>query len=143
MSVEESKAVVRRAYDFWNTGDVSGLDELVAPAIVMHLRGRPDVAGIDAYRTYHAALRGAFPDQRWTLEDLVAEGDKVAAMWTFRGTHRGELMGIAPTGKEVAVTGISVFRVADGRIAENWVQSDLLGLLQQLGAIPTPGQASR
>ena len=143
MSTDENKAVVRRAYDLLNTGGASAFDELIAPGMVMHPRGRADVMGIEAYRSYYAALRSALPDQRWTLEDQVAEGDLVATVWTFRGTHRGELMGIAPTGKEVTVTGMSLFRLADGKIAENWVQSDLLGLLQQLGAIPTPSQAGR
>lgn len=140
MSVEANKAIVRRAYDFWNTGDASAIDQLFAPDLVMHLRGRSDVAGLDAYWRYLTAFRDAFPDQRWTLEDEIAEGDKVAVLWTLRGTHRGELMGIPPTGKGVTVTGMSVFRIAGGKLAENWVQSDVLGLLQQLGAIPAPDQ---
>jgi steroid delta-isomerase-like uncharacterized protein len=141
VSAEENKAILRRALDVWNSADLSGLDELFAPGVVMHLRGRSDVAGLDAYRGFNVALRGGLPDHRWVPEDLFAEGDKVAFMWTLRGTHRGELMGIAPTGKDVDVTGITVYRIADGKVAEIWVQSDVLGLLQQIGAIPTPGQA--
>jgi steroid delta-isomerase-like uncharacterized protein len=141
MSIEENRAIVRRAYEFWNTGDAAAIDRLVAPDLVMHLRGRSDVAGVDAYRSFYAGYRAAFPDQRWTIEELIAEADTVVALWTLRATHRGELMGIAATGREVTVTGISVFRIADGRIAENWVQSDILGLLQQLGAVPPIGRA--
>jgi predicted ester cyclase len=142
MAAEENKALIRRALAVWNSVDLVGLDDLFAPGVVMHLRGRSDVAGLDAYRGYNVGLRGTFPDQQWAAEDLLAEDDKVVLVWTLRGTHRGELMGLAPTGKEVAVTGISVYRIADGKVAEIWVQSDTLGLLQQIGAIPTPGQAA-
>ena len=90
--------------------------------------------------SYIVALRNAFPDQQWVMEDLLAEGDKAVLVWTLRGTHQGELSGVAPSGKEVVVTGISVSRIADGKLAEIWVQSDTLGLLQQLGALPAPGQ---
>jgi steroid delta-isomerase-like uncharacterized protein len=143
MSIEENKALLHRAIDVWNSGDLSALDHLFAPGVVMHLRGRSDVTGLDAYRTYNVALRTAFPDQQWLLEDLFAEGDKVAFVWTLRGTHRGELSGVAPTGKDVTVTGISVYRITDGKMVEIWVQSDTLGLLQQIGAIPAAGQAGR
>ena len=139
MSVEENKDLLHRAIDVWNSGDLSAFDEFIAPGVVMHLRGRADVTGLDAYRTYNAALRTAFPDQQWLLEDLFAEGDKVAFVWTLRGTHRAELSGVAPTGKQVTVTGISVYRVVEGKMVEIWVQSDTLGLLQQIGGIPTAG----
>jgi steroid delta-isomerase-like uncharacterized protein len=140
MSAEDHKGLLRRALDAWNSGDQGALDDLFAPGVVMHLRGRSDVTGLDAYRAYTVALRTAFPDQRWVPEDLVAEGDRAVLVWTLRGTHRGELSGVAPTGKAVTVTGISVYRIAEGKLAEIWVQSDTLGLLQQIGAIPTPGQ---
>ena len=141
MSAEANKAVIHRTVDIWNSGDLSALDEVVAPGVVMHLRGRSDITGFDAYRGYIAALRVAFPDQRWLLEDLIAEGDKAALVWTLHGTHRGELSGAAPTGKVVTVTGISLYRIADGQLAEIWVQSDTLGILQQIGAVPAAGRA--
>jgi steroid delta-isomerase-like uncharacterized protein len=141
MDADEHKGILRRALDVWNSGDLAALDGLFAPGVVMHLRGRPDVTGLDAYRAYLVALRAAFPDQQWLPEELVAEGDKVVLLWTLRGTHRGALMGTAPTGRAVTVTGISAYRIADGKVAEIWVQSDTLGLLQQLGAIPTSGPA--
>jgi steroid delta-isomerase-like uncharacterized protein len=140
VTADVNKGILRRALDVWNSGDLAALDGLFAPGVVMHLRGRPDVTGLDAYRAYLVALRAAFPDQRWLPEDLIAEGDRVVLLWTLRGTHRGELLGAAPTGREVTVTGISAYRVADGKVAEIWVQSDTLGLLQQLGALPAPGQ---
>ena len=141
MSADANKGILRRALDVWNSGDLAALDGLFAAGVVMHLRGRPDVTGLDAYRAYLVALRAALPDQQWLPEDLIAEGDRVVLLWTLRGTHRGELLGTAPTGREVTVTGISAYRVADGRVAEIWVQSDTLGLLQQLGALPPPGPA--
>jgi steroid delta-isomerase-like uncharacterized protein len=143
MPTEEIKRIMRRALDIWNSGDLSALDDIIAPGIVMHLRGRADVTGLEAYRSYNVTLREAIPDQQWALEDLLAEGDKAVLVWTLRGTHQGQLSGVAPTGKQVAVTGISVYRIADGKLAEIWVQSDTLGLLQQIGAIPTAGPAGR
>jgi steroid delta-isomerase-like uncharacterized protein len=143
MPTEENKRIMRRALDIWNSGDLSALDDIIAPGIVMHLRGRADVTGLEAYRSYNVTLREAIPDQQWVLEDLLAEGDKAVLVWTLRGTHQGQLSGVAPTGRQVAVTGISVYRIADGKLAEIWVQSDTLGLLQQIGAIPTAGPAGR
>jgi predicted ester cyclase len=84
--------------------------------------------------------RGAFPDGHTTVEDSIAEGDKVAYRWTFRGTHRGELMGILPTERQVTITGITVDRISGGKIEEEWNNFDQLGMLQQLGVAPAPGQ---
>jgi steroid delta-isomerase-like uncharacterized protein len=95
-----------------------------------------DTVGYEAYREEISAYRAAFPDLRYTVEDQLAEGDLVASRWTVRGTHRGELMGIAPTGKEIGLTGITIQRFANGKIAEEWWNWDTLGLMQQLGAIP-------
>ena len=86
-----------------------------------------------------AVLRNAFPDGHLTLEDMVAEGDRVAARWTFQGTHRGQFMGIAATDKAVSISGIEIERFAGGRIVEHWEQADIMSLMQQLGAIPAPG----
>ncbi|MFZ0440426.1 MAG: ester cyclase, partial [Candidatus Sulfotelmatobacter sp.] len=88
-----------------------------------------------AYRQFLGAVLAAFPDGRWTIEDQVAEGDKVVTRWTFVGTHEGELMGIRPTNKKVAISGIMIDRVVGGRIAEEWEEPDTLGMMQQLGAI--------
>ena len=84
-------------------------------------------------------LFAAFPDIQYTVEALLAEGDKVVVRWTARGTHTGELMGIPPTGKQVTVTGVNIGRVANGRIVEEWGEFDMMGMMQQLGVVPTPG----
>jgi predicted ester cyclase len=81
--------------------------------------------------------QAAFSDISITVEDQIAEGDKVVSRWTIRGTHKGEYMGIAPTGKQVTITGISIYRIEKGKIVEDWANSDMLGMLQQLGAIPS------
>ncbi len=93
-------------------------------------------------RMYMTAVLAAFPDLHVTPEDVIAEGDSVVARLTSRGTHQGEFQGIPPTGKQITLTGIEVFRIADGTIAERWGEFDFLGLLQQLGVIPSPAQPS-
>ena len=90
-----------------------------------------------------AALRAGFPDFQTTIEDLIAEGDKVAGRISWQGTHKGELMGIPPTGKHVKVTEMQIYRMTNGKIVERWVESDVLGMMQQLGIIPTQGQQQR
>ncbi len=150
---EENKALVRR---YWQEASNRGLpavmEEFVAPDVVSHppASASPEpVRGLDAFKRFIAAQFGAFPDMAVTVEDLVAEGDKVAARVTTRGTHAGELMGVPPTGNRVEWTGLSITRHADGRIVEQWGQFDALGLLQQLGmmsgaqAEAEPGELSR
>lgn len=89
------------------------------------------------------ALYAAFPDGRWELEDLVAEGDKVAVRDTFHGTHQGVFLGVPPTGRQVTMGGIHIFALAEGQIVDHWNQRDQLGLMQQLGAIPAPEAGGR
>jgi len=101
-------------------------------------QGSPPTA--KATRQILAAFRSAFPDLNVTTEDIVADGDRVVSRWTARGTHQGELMGIAPTGNRVTIKGIDVLRTAEGRIVERWAQSNDLELMQQLGVVPEPGQ---
>jgi steroid delta-isomerase-like uncharacterized protein len=91
----------------------------------------------EGHRQYSEAMIAAFPDIERSIEDLVAEGDKVVARWTARGTHTGDFQGLPPSGKVATSSGITIFRIADGRIVEEWSESDMLGLLQQLGAIPS------
>jgi steroid delta-isomerase-like uncharacterized protein len=98
-------------------------------------------AGAQGMKDFQAPYFAAFPDVQFTVEDQIAEGDQVVARWTARGTHRGTLMGIAPTGKHVTVTGIAIWRVEQGKMAEMWQNWDALGLLQQVGAIPQIAQA--
>jgi predicted ester cyclase len=131
MSVEENRALVcREQEELWNhTGNLDVAQELFAPDYV------------EAAKQEAADFRQGFPDVISTIEDLVAEGDKVVARWRAQATHQGEYMGIPPTGNRVEFTGISVYRIEAGKIAESWTAEDDLGLMRQIGAIPEPHQA--
>jgi steroid delta-isomerase-like uncharacterized protein len=137
---EENKALVRRVIEEgFNKRNVALFDELFADCVyrgpgVGELRG-------EAYRQFLASVVAAFPDGCWTIEDQVAEGDKVATRWTFIGTHQRELMGIAPTGRQLTLSGMMMDRVVGGKIAEEWEEYDALGMMQQLGALPPLAKA--
>ena len=138
MSLEDNKAVIRCLFaEVWNTGNVGLLDELLAPSFVdraAQMGG--DDPSAEGFKTQVRLFRTAFPDGRSQIDDLIAEGERVVARWTDGGTQRGEWMGIAPTGKRVTMTGIDIYRIEDGRIAEFWCNEDELGLLRQLGVSP-------
>ena len=138
MPADENKALVRRAWEAF--AGQEGLDRLAAFYAADYVAHRTDgeTSGWAANRRYMEAVFAAFPDLRVTVEDLVAEGDRVVSRVTLRGTHRGELYGIAPTGAAVAFVGTNVARVEGGKIAEEWELYDDLGLLRQLGALPGP-----
>jgi steroid delta-isomerase-like uncharacterized protein len=140
---EENKAVARRAFeDHFNTGNLDLGEEIFTPDYVNHDPSLPDFgSGPEAANQAVRLYRDAFPDARITVEDQVAEGDEVATRWSARGTHEGELMGVAPTGNRVEITGITISRIEGGKIAEDWINYDALGMLQQVGAIPAPEQA--
>jgi steroid delta-isomerase-like uncharacterized protein len=138
MSTEDSKALVRRFYEE-GVHNPALFDELLAPTYVLHLPGSPPIAGIEGAKQLMTAYTSAFPDLQLTTEDLVAEGDRVAIRNTWHGTHQGVFQGLPPTGKQVAFTGSDFFRVVSGKIAEQWADLDALGLMQQLGTIPTMG----
>jgi len=142
MSAEENKAVVRRFNELFGeclrTGDVDILDEVLAPNFVYHSPGAPpDLRG---FKQSLLMLSAGLHDLRYSVEDLFAEGDKVADRMAWQATHQGELMGIPPTGNTVTGTEMHISRIAEGKIVERWGQGDNLGLMQQLGAIPQPGQ---
>jgi steroid delta-isomerase-like uncharacterized protein len=139
MSVEANKAIVHREVEFWNTGDMAIFEEIMAPNYIGHDPAGLHAGTLEQYRKSVAALLAAFHNINLVIDDLVAEGDKVVKRWTATSTHAGEFMGIPPTGKEIKFTGINVFRIVDGKIAELWVESDALGFMQQLGAIPPMG----
>jgi steroid delta-isomerase-like uncharacterized protein len=139
MSVEQNKATVRRfAAELLNTGDFAVADDLLAPDFAIY--GFPGVpptrAGLEQVLT---AFRSAFPDWRDTIDDMVAEGEHVVVRLTGTGTHQADFMGIPPTGKQVTLSGMALYRLRDGKIVEDRVQLDMLGMLQQLGVIPAPG----
>ncbi len=143
MSTEANKALIRRfTEEYINQGKLALAAELVTSTYVNHLAPPGSPPGPEGENQVLTLFRSAFPDGRVTLEDLVAEGDRVAVRLTFSGTQQGEFMGIPPTGKSFTLAGMNVFRIEHGKIAENWPQLDMLGLLQQLGVIPAPGQAA-
>ncbi len=138
---EESKALARRS---WEVGIQAPLDtledalaEVYADDCILH-EPDEDIVGIEDLAQYVSMMRSAFPDLRITLEDDMAEGDKAVTRWIGQGTHQGELMGIAPTGNQVTITGITIHRIEDTKIVEEWSNWDALGLMQQIGAVPSP-----
>jgi steroid delta-isomerase-like uncharacterized protein len=136
-TTEETAEIARRwTEDALDSHDLDILDEFVSPDLVHHAGIFVDELGRDQLKEDLAALLAAFPDSRWTADVIVADGDSAAVRWTGRGTHEGELQGIAPTGKPVVFTGINVYRVACGQIVEGWSEPDALGLLRELGVIP-------
>ena len=146
MSIEENKAVVRRFYEEWNKGLEAGMaaiEEYCAPDYVWHSPSPGVFPDLDraGMKQFGRAGFTAFPDWHYTLEDLIAGGDKVVARYTFRGTHQGDFMGMPPTGKQVSVTGIEIHRIEDDKFVESWANSDALGMMQQLGVIPQMAQA--
>ena len=139
MSAENKEIVRRYIEEVWTQGNLAIIDELFAANFVNHTPARGLPPDREGFKQFAVAYRAGFPDLQATLEEIIGEGDKVVTRWTARGTHRGEFMGVAPTGKKATVTGISITRVAGGKIVEDWTQGDTLGLMQQLGVIPTPG----
>ena len=140
MQVETNTTVASRWYEeVFNAGNLALIDELFAPNFVDHDPSNP-LPGLDGVRQLVSMYRGAFPDLHLTIEDEITEGDRVVTRFTGRGTHKGSLMGIPPTGKRVTIAAIDILRFENGRIAEHWGNQDLLGMMRQLGVIPAPGQ---
>jgi steroid delta-isomerase-like uncharacterized protein len=141
---EQNKAAARRFFELWEAGETDRFEEVVAADAVDHdpQRPFPDEHGAEAARKTAEMFLAAFPDTSYTVEQQVAEGDLVVTRWTARGTHEGELMGIPATQKSVEVSGIALDRFSDGKIAESWGNWDTIGLMQQLGAIPTAAEAA-
>lgn len=140
MSMEQNKALARRGFEeIFGQGNLAVADEVYTKDFVGH--AAPDeIKGPEGIKRFVSTFRSAFPDLQFTVEDQIAEGDKVVSRWTARGTHEGEFRGIASTGKQVMITGITVQRIAGGRIVEGWTNWDILGMLVQLGVVPPPGQ---
>ncbi len=140
---EQNKTVVRRLFDeLWNKGNLSVADELFAPTYTHHDASTPDVGrGPESEKKRVTLYRNAFHDLRLTIEDIIAEGETVMARWSCRGSHKGDLSGIAPTGKQFAISGVSIARLEKGKMVEGWVNWDALGLMQQLGVVPELGKA--
>ena len=135
MSAEENKALVKRFVDeFWTGGNAAAADELIAADAEIHMP-TGEVVDLDGLKGFARTWRESFPDWYSTFEELIAEEDRVAERWTGRGTHRGELQGIPPTGKQVEVPGSVFYRISGGKIVEFRGQLDMMSLMQQLGVI--------
>ena len=134
---EANKAVIRRLVDgYWTKRDVKVFDEVFAARFIDH-HPMPGVPGTkDGLRQLTLGLQSAFPDGQTMLDDVLADGDRVAWRWTFQGTQKGPVMGIPATGKSITITGITIDRIAAGQIVERWSQIDTLGMMTQLGAVP-------
>ena len=142
MSTEENKANTRRFYEeVWGKGNLDVADELSAENFVDHNPVDPNLPpGIEGFKQMVPMFRTAFPDLQFTIEDMIAEGDKVVSRLTMRATHQGEFMGVPATGKQVTVTGMNISRHANGKYVEDWGNWDALGMLQQFGVTLTPPQ---
>ncbi len=135
---EGNKNVVRRLFEeVWNKGNLNVTDELFAYNYTHHDASTPDVGrGPESEKKRATLYRTAFPDLRLTIEEIIAEGETVMARWSCRGTHKGDLSGIAPTGKQFTISGVSIAHFAGGKMVEGYVNWDALGLMQQLGVVP-------
>lgn len=137
MNLDAMKALVRRHDDdIINQHDLSALERDLAADAIDHAAAPNARPGIEGARDWLTSIIAAFPDVRATIEDIVAEGDRVVIRKVWTGTHDGPFMGVAPTGKKIRFEGIVIWRIEDGKLAERWAQIDRLGLMQQLGVIP-------
>jgi steroid delta-isomerase-like uncharacterized protein len=140
--MENAKQIVKRLFEEPWTGNFDVIDEFVSPDYVGHDPSEPEpTRGPAGMKEFVARYRAAFEGASLTVHDQIAEGDSVATRWTGRGTHTGEIAGIAPTGKDVTVSGLTISRFAGGKVVEEWTTWDTLGMLVQLGAIPEPARA--
>ncbi len=140
MSIEQNKSIVRRwVEDGWNKQNTALIDELYTPNFYQHETGPETVTNREALKPFVAGYLSAFPDLHFTIEDLIAEGDKVTWRFKATGTNKGSLMGAPASGKAATITGIIIFRLEDSRMAEAWLNLDVLGLLQQVGLMPMAG----
>jgi len=143
----ENKVIARRVREeIWNREALSVADQIIDVNCVNHITDpiTPDFGkGAEGYKKLVTLYHSAFPDVQMTIDDILADGDEVMVRWTARGTHKGQLLNLASTSKPVTVTGVDVYRISAGKIQETWVSWDALGLLMQIGAIPTLGQAGQ
>ena len=138
MSREDNLSLVRRLYqDVINTGNLELADELLAQDIIEHEEIPGQAPGIEGFKQFFTMFRTAFPDLNFTVEDMIAEGDKVVARVTVRGTHQGEFMEMPATGKKIEIEAIDIGRIANGKLTEHWGQTDMMKMMAQLGATPS------
>ena len=144
MSVERNKDLARQAIGIWTTGVFDAVDELYAPEYVNHQHHDPDdprdIHGAEAMKRFARKFREAFPDFHDSVDIQIAEGDMVATRFTSTGTHRGTFMGVEPTNRELTWTGITIDRIAEGKMVESWANWDMMGMMQQLNAVSAPSE---
>jgi steroid delta-isomerase-like uncharacterized protein len=139
MSSQEHQALIRRVFDAYNQNDVPALQRLYSPDFVCYVGGIDQpMLGLAANLEADAQMRASFSDVRWDIVDMFGEGDRVAVRRTWRMTHTGPFAGQAPTGQTLSGTAIEIYRIEDGKVAEQWTESDNLRFMQQLGALPFP-----
>lgn len=139
MTSKANKFTMQRFVEFINTASETMAEELISPNAVFHVPGSPEpMRGPAGYLAIIEMMRGGFPDIQWTLEEMVAEGDRVAARFIMRGTHQGTFFGVPPTGKKISVQAMNIYRLSNNKFVEEHGQPDMLGLLQQIGAVPSP-----
>ena len=143
MSTEQNKALVRRLVEeVINQGNIRVIDELLIPDFIEHEELPPGIPpGREGPKALFTMLRSAFPDLKATIEHLIAEGDKVVLHMTWTGTQKGEFMGVPPTGKRISIDVIDIIRIAGGKYVEHWGVMNSMAMMQQLGAMPAPGQS--
>lgn len=137
---ETNKAIIRRYREAHNQNNMDVLDDIVAADLTSHSHLPNVPPGREGGKMVHQGSLASFPDGHTTTNDLIAEGDKVVERFTFVGTHKGEFLGIPATGKQITVTGMSIFRLTNGKIVEHWGENDAMGLLMQMGVLPAPEQ---
>ena len=139
MSIDDNKALARRYVDeVLNKQNLDLVDQIYAPNCVVRDPSTPDATeGTSGVKQFISSYLSAFPDNQYAIDEIIGEGDLIAARWSVRGTHKGQLGNIAATGKQMGVTGMSFWRIENGKIAEEWLNWDALGLMQQLGVVPS------
>jgi steroid delta-isomerase-like uncharacterized protein len=136
-TIDGSRRFMTRFVEFINTASPTMAKELVSPAAIFHVPGRPEpVKGPEGYLEVIGMMRGGFPDVQWTIDEMVVEPTKVAARFTMRGTHRGPFFGVAPTGKRITVQALNIYHLCQGQIVKEYGQPDMMALLQQIGGVP-------
>jgi len=142
MSTDANKAIIHRFFEAFNAGDLDGVASQCAPNVVVHNSGAPDPLSLDGFKQLAGAFLAAFPGGEHTIEDMIGAGDKVVTRVVYHGTHTGDLMGMPPTGKQVAVPAMIIDQIANGKIVETWRLFDQMSMMQQLGVIATPEAAT-
>lgn len=132
MSTEANRALIRRYFESWNANDVDALDDMIAENAIDHMAYDGQQSGREGYRDFYRTWHSAFPGFQSEIEDMIAEGNRVATRWTFRGRHLGIYNGIAPTGREVSFVAVSIQLIENGMIAEEWYIADTLHFMRQL-----------